>query len=76
MAGRKPAQDRDLEEAPNFVDAFVETLKYRPDRNSENLADPEQSCHGNRSASFDLLPVPGRKAEGDHVFLVEAVLPP
>ena len=55
----------------NFVDAFVETLKHPPDRNSKNLTDPEQSCHGDWSASFDLLPVPGRKTEGDQFLLAK-----
>ena len=53
------------------VDAFIEAPQQTSDWYSEDFADPEQGGHGDRSPSFDLLPVSGGEAEGDHIFLAE-----
>jgi len=51
------------------VNAFVQSGNHRRDRDVKGFTDSQQGCDRDGSAGFDLLPVAGREAEGDHVFL-------
>jgi hypothetical protein len=42
----------------------------------ERLTDPQDCCDGNWPPRLDLLPVTGREAKGNHVFLREAAFLP
>jgi len=56
----------------NLVDALVETLQHPTNWHPKDFTDSKKGCHGDGSACLDLLPVPSRKAEGDHVLLAKA----
>jgi hypothetical protein len=62
----------------HFLELFLDTLVEVPDElgnpNSQRLANPQQRRHGDRPSCFDLLPVPGRKAERNHILLTVAPL--
>jgi hypothetical protein len=61
--------------SPSFksVDAFVEALQQTCDSYVEDFADSKQSRHGDGPPGFNLLPVPRREPERDHVFLAVAL---
>src|ERR1700687_3102382 len=65
-AGRSHAQLQICSES-SPVDVFIEALQQTSYWYSEDFADPEQGSHGDRSPSFDLLPVSRGEAERDHV---------
>ena len=54
------------------VSLFLEDIKalYQLLRRTlKNFRDSEESRQSDRTAGFDLLPVSGRKSEGNHIFL-------
>lgn len=51
------------------VDAPIEALDEPADGHLEHIADAEKGGNGDGAARLDLLPVPGGKAERDHVLL-------
>jgi hypothetical protein len=53
------------------VDAFVEALQKTRDRHTEDFADSEQRGHSNWPSRLNLLPMPRRESERDHVLLAE-----
>ena len=59
---------------------MVNSIVCAPDNyrnpNFERIANPQKRHHGNWATGFDLLPMPWRESEGDHVLLaVAAPLP-
>jgi len=58
------------------VDSLVQPLNEPVGAHLEHAADSEQRGHGDRATSLDLLPVPSRKAEGNHIFLRIATIFP
>ena len=54
-----------------WVYAFVEALQQTSNGYVEDLTDPKQSRHSDGPPGFNLLPVPRREAERDHVLLAE-----
>lgn len=52
--------------------AIVKAANKPRERRMENVADPQECCHGDGAASLDLLPVAGGEAERDHIFLGQA----
>ena len=53
----------------------IQTSNQRRHRDAERLADAQQGRHGDRPPRLDLLPVPSREAEGDHVLLAVPGVP-
>lgn len=51
------------------VDSLVQPANQAVGGDLEHTADSKQRRHGDGAASLDLLPVPSRKAEGNHVLL-------
>ncbi|HEX2662712.1 MAG TPA: hypothetical protein VHM93_07755 [Candidatus Acidoferrum sp.] len=56
------------------MDFFVCASDNHRNSNFERIANPQKRPHGNRAASFDLLPVASGESEGNHILL--AVAPP
>jgi hypothetical protein len=55
------------------IDAFIEPPYQALHTNSKHITDSQQRAYGDRAARFDLLPMPSRKSEGDHVLLAVVV---
>lgn len=56
------------------IDSFVCVADDYGNPNLERIANPEERHHCNRPTRFDLLPMPRRESERNHVLL--AVAPP
>lgn len=59
-----------------LINATIQTFEKSTDRNAERLTDPQDRRNCNRPPRFNLLPVAGREAERNHVFLGKAALFP
>lgn len=56
------------------VDSFVELSRYLREADPEHLTNPQQRRYRNRPSRLNLLPVPSRESERNHVLLAVAVL--
>ena len=54
------------------VDSFVRVLSNSRNSNFERITNPQKRRHGNRTTSFDLLPMARRESEGNHMLLAVA----
>ena len=55
-----------------MVDSFVCASDDLCNSNFERIANPQKRRHGNRTTSFDLLPMPSGESEGNHSLLAVA----
>jgi hypothetical protein len=59
-----------------FIDSGIKVAHQICHGNLKYLANPQEGRNGDRTSRLDLLPVPRRESERDHVFLrVTALLP-
>lgn len=58
-----------------MIDSFVCAADKYGNPNFERIANPQKRHHCNRATGFDLLPMPRRESECNHVLLAVAAPP-
>jgi hypothetical protein len=56
------------------INAFVKVAYEAFDTDSEYIADSQQRAHCDRASCLNLLPMPSRESEGNHVLLAVALI--